>query len=60
MDEAITVKLGTPRPAWITLLREDGSRERFPAADGTVVLPPQPVGRHRLLNEDRPERLSAI
>ncbi len=59
-DEAIKVKLGTPRPAWITLLREDGSRERFPAVDGTVVLPPQPIGRHRLLNEDRPERFSHL
>jgi glycogen operon protein len=60
VDEAIKVKLGTPRPAWITLLREDGSRDRFPAVDGTVVLPPQPIGRHRLLNEDRPERFSHL
>jgi glycogen operon protein len=60
VDETIKVKLGTPRPAWITLLREDGSRERFAAADGTVTLPPQPIGRHRLLNEDRPERFSHL
>jgi glycogen debranching enzyme GlgX len=59
-DEAIKVKLGASPPAWITLLREDGSRERFPAIDGAVVLPPQPLGRHRLLNEDRPERFSHL
>jgi glycogen operon protein len=56
VDEAITVRLGRPRPAWVTLLREDGSRERFAAAGAIAVLPPQPVGQHRLLNEDRPER----
>ncbi len=56
----ISICLGTPRPAWVTLLREDGSHERFAATDGTVVLPPQPVGRHRLLDEDRPERPSYL
>ncbi|PPQ28886.1 glycogen debranching protein GlgX [Rhodopila globiformis] len=56
-DQGITVGLGTPRPAWITLLREDGSRERFPSRDAAVVLPPQPLGRHRLLNEDRPDQI---
>jgi glycogen debranching enzyme GlgX len=55
--EAIPVKLGTPRPAWITLLREDGSRERFHANGGDPMLPPQPMGRHRLLNEDKPDRV---
>ena len=26
------IRLGQPRPAWVTLLREDGSLERFPGA----------------------------
>jgi 4-alpha-glucanotransferase len=51
----IPVRLGQPRPAWVTLLREDGSLERFPIQGDYAVLPPQPIGRHRLLNEDRPE-----
>ena len=55
--DGIAVPLGQPRPAWVTLLREDGSRERFPAQNGGIVVPPQPVGRHRLLNEDDPERV---
>ncbi|HBK06052.1 MAG TPA: 4-alpha-glucanotransferase [Acetobacteraceae bacterium] len=55
--EGIPVRLGHPRPAWVTLLREDGSHERFPAQNGGIMLPPQPVGRHRLLNEDRPEQV---
>jgi len=38
-------------------LREDGSRERFPSKGTEVVLPPQPIGRHRLLNEDRPDQV---
>jgi glycogen debranching enzyme GlgX len=53
--QAIPVGLGRPRPAWITLLREDGSLERFHTGGGYLVLPPQPVGRHRVLDEDRPE-----
>ena len=53
---SIPIRLGQPRPAWVTLLREDGSLERFQAQGDYVVLPPQPIGRHRLLNEDRPER----
>jgi glycogen debranching enzyme GlgX len=60
---SITIELGQPRPAWLTLLREDGSLERFHTGDGTrdgtgdgqVTLPPQPIGRHRLLNEDQPD-----
>ena len=55
-QDTIHVPLGQPRPAWVTLHREDGSVERFRPQDGQVVLPPQPIGRHRLLNEDRPER----
>ena len=55
--ETIPVRLGAPRPVWVTLLREDGSAERFPAQGDYAVLPPQPIGRHRLLNEDRPEHL---
>ena len=55
-QQAIPVALGEPRPAWVTLLREDGSLQRFHVSDGHIVLPPQPIGRHRLLNEDRPER----
>jgi glycogen operon protein len=54
-QQAIAVKLGQPRPAWVTLLREDGSLDRFQPAEDTIVLPPQPIGRHRILNEDRPE-----
>ncbi len=53
---SIPIRLGQPRPAWATLLREDGSLERFQVQGDYVVLPPQPIGRHRLLNEDRPER----
>ena len=55
-QEPIPIRLGQPRPAWVTLLREDGSIERFPTQGDYLVLPPQPIGRHRLLNEDRPER----
>ncbi|HYZ23431.1 MAG TPA: glycogen debranching protein GlgX [Rhodopila sp.] len=54
---AVTVRLGRPSPNWVTLQREDGGIERFHAENGTVSLPPQPPGRHRLLNEDRPERV---
>ena len=54
-QQTIPVKLGPPRPAWITLLREDGSLERFRATEDHVLLPPQPIGRHRILNEDRPD-----
>ncbi|HEY0184533.1 MAG TPA: 4-alpha-glucanotransferase, partial [Rhodopila sp.] len=54
-EHAIPVRPGQPHPAWVTLVREDGSLERFNAHDGYFVLPPQPIGRHRLLNEDRPE-----
>jgi glycogen debranching enzyme GlgX/4-alpha-glucanotransferase len=52
----IPIRLGQPRPAWVTLIREDGSLERFATQGDYAVLPPQPIGRHRLLNEDRPER----
>ena len=55
--ETIAVPLGLPRPVWVTLLREDGSRERFPARNGAIAMPPQPTGRHRLLNEDNPDRV---
>jgi glycogen debranching enzyme GlgX len=54
---SIPIRLGQPRPAWVTLLREDGSLERFPSTGDTLVLPPQQAGRHRLLNEDRPEQI---
>jgi glycogen debranching enzyme GlgX len=54
--QAFTIPLGQPRPAWVTLLREDGSVERFHSAGREVTLPAQPIGRHRLLNEDRPDR----
>jgi len=53
LAEPVTIRLGQPAPAWVTLVREDGSLERFNARDGQVSLPPQPPGRHRLLNEDR-------
>jgi len=56
-QQAIRVRLGQPRPAWVTLLREDGSLERFHSHDDDLILPPQPIGRHRILNEDRPEQL---
>jgi glycogen operon protein len=55
--EAIRVRLGTPRPAWVTLVREDGALERYAADADTLSLPPLPVGRHRLLLEDRPEQV---
>jgi glycogen debranching enzyme GlgX len=50
-------RLGRTCPAWVTLLREDGSLERFLVGNDDVVLPPQPLGRHRLLNEDQPEQV---
>ncbi len=56
VGDSIQVRLGQPRPAWVTILREDGSLERFAAQGDYAILPPQPIGRHRLLNEDRPER----
>jgi glycogen operon protein len=55
-NQPVAVELGVPGPAWLTLRREDGSLERFNTGDGRAVLPPQPAGRHLLLNEDRPER----
>ncbi|WP_428534296.1 glycogen debranching protein GlgX [Rhodopila sp.] len=54
--QAIRVRLGRSRPAWVTLLREDRSVERFHTQDDDLILPPQPIGRHRVLNEDRPEQ----
>lgn len=56
-QQAIRVRLGRPRPAWVTLLRADGSVERFHGHADDPILPPQPIGRHRILNEDRPEQL---
>jgi 4-alpha-glucanotransferase len=56
-EQTIPIRLGQPRPAWVTLLREDGSLERFHSHDDYLVLPPQPIGRHRILNEDRPDHL---
>ena len=47
----VFVALGHRPPAWLTLLREDGTIERFPVPssnEGMIILPPQPVGRHRL------------
>ena len=55
--QAIPIQLGQPRPAWVTLAREDGSLQRFHSRDQQLLLPPQPIGRHRILNEDRPEHL---
>jgi len=55
VHDPISVPLGQPWPAWITLRREDGSIARFPVHDDPVLLPPQPIGRHHLLNEDRPD-----
>jgi glycogen operon protein len=52
----IPIRMGRPRPAWVTLVREDGSLERFRTDGDQLVLPPQPIGRHRLLNEERWER----
>jgi glycogen operon protein len=57
---SIPVRLGQPRPAWATLLRDDGSVGRFQTQGDYVILPPQPIGRHRLLNEDRPERFCHV
>ena len=56
-QDTIPIRLGQPRPVWVTLLREDGSVDRFSVDGDYVILPPQPIGRHRLLNEDRPEGL---
>ncbi|HEX2941013.1 MAG TPA: glycogen debranching protein GlgX [Rhodopila sp.] len=52
---ALAIPIGHPQPLWVTLQREDGSLERFPCCGSPLVLPAQPPGRHRLLNEDRPE-----
>jgi 4-alpha-glucanotransferase len=57
IDSAIPIRLGQPHPAWVTLLREDGSVERFLVHSGGVVLPPQPLGRYRVLNEDQPDQV---
>ncbi len=54
-QQTIPVSLGRPRPAWITLLREDGSLERFRTTGNELVLAPQPIGRHQILNEDQPD-----
>jgi glycogen operon protein len=53
---SIPIRLGRPRPAWVTLIREDSSLERFRTEGDALVLPPQPIGRHRLLNEERWEQ----
>lgn len=55
-QQTIPLGLGRPAPGWVTLLREDGGLERFNTGDDELVLPPQPVGRHRILNEDQPDR----
>jgi glycogen debranching enzyme GlgX/4-alpha-glucanotransferase len=55
--DMIAIRLGGKRPAWVSLLRDDGGIERFQVAGDQVVLPPQPVGRYRVLNEDRPEQM---
>ena len=57
VGQTVRVGLGRPRPAWVTLLREDGGMQRFHSRDDELILPPQPIGRHRILNEDRPEQL---
>jgi 4-alpha-glucanotransferase len=56
-QQTIPIRLGRPKPAWITLVREDGSLERFHTRDADLLLPPQPIGRHRILNEDQPAHL---
>ncbi|HEY1411828.1 MAG TPA: 4-alpha-glucanotransferase, partial [Rhodopila sp.] len=53
---SIPIRLGRPRPAWVTLVREDGSLDRFRTEGDQLMLSPQPVGRHRLLNEERWEQ----
>ncbi len=55
--EAIRLISGQEPPAWLTLLREDGALQRFHPTDGAIVLPPQPIGRHRILQEDDPDRI---
>jgi glycogen debranching enzyme GlgX len=60
VQQIIPIALGRQRPAWVTLLREDGSVERFHVRDDRLVLPPQPIGRHRILNEDRPDQVSYL
>jgi glycogen debranching enzyme GlgX len=54
-QQPIPIRLVQPKPAWVTLVREDGSIERFDGRDDALVLPPQPMGRHRILNEDHPD-----
>ncbi len=56
-QQTIAIRPGRPTPAWVTLIREDGSVERFDSHGAMVVLPPQPIGRHRILNEDRPDQV---
>ena len=55
--QPVSVPLSQPRPAWITLQREDGSLARFETRTENLTLRPQPVGRHHLLNEDRPDQV---
>jgi glycogen operon protein len=57
----ITLALGSPRPRWVTLRREDGTEDRYHPDGGTLQLPPQPAGRHILFADDdwsRPHHLT--
>lgn len=49
----LALPVGQPAPRWATLLREDGTTERWPVDGDTLSMPPLPAGRHRLLPEDR-------
>jgi glycogen operon protein len=61
LPAAWVVRLGEPirlplgpfvRPAWLTLCQEDGETTRIPITGRDAVLPPLPLGRHRVMLED--------
>jgi len=52
--EGVRLRLGHPRPRWVTLIRQDGSEHRLRPADNILDLPPQPMGQHRLIADDDP------
>lgn len=61
--QPVIVPLGQrARAAWLTVLREDGGTDRvaIPPDAPEVELPPLPLGRHRLLLDDRLDAACAV
>ena len=54
----IAVPIGQHAKAtWVTLSREDGTRDRIPVRDGQALLAAPPAGRHTLMVDDNPDTL---